>query len=109
MRSRAWRACEPRVADGSEPTTARPEDALVVVSRGREARLRASSARTRARPGAPGAASWTRPSACWRPRSAKLADAGFCASAPAPVVDGVRARDGELEERVARLREHGAG
>ena len=96
------------MADGSEPTTTCPEDALVVVSRGSEARLRASSAdvgRDRER--------LTRELAdierLLASASAKLADAGFTANAPTAVVDGVRQRERELQERAARLRELGAG
>jgi valyl-tRNA synthetase len=40
---------------------------------------------------------------------ARLADDRFVTRAPAPVVEGVRARAAEIEERLARLRENRAG
>jgi valyl-tRNA synthetase len=95
-----------RVVDGATPT-ATPEDALVVVSRGSEARLRVAAAdveRDRQRLSRE-LADIERQLAS---ASAKLADAGFVANAPAAVVDGVRQREGELQERAARLRDLGA-
>jgi valyl-tRNA synthetase len=94
-----------RVVEG--PTTAAAEDALVVVSRGSEARIRVAAAdveRDRQRLSRE-LADVERQLAS---ASAKLADPGFTSNAPAAVVDGVRERQRELQERSARLRELGA-
>jgi valyl-tRNA synthetase len=83
------------------------DDALVVVSQGCVARLRvpqADAGRDRERLGRE-LADVERQLAS---AAAKLADPGFTSNAPAAVVDGVRQRERELQERAGRLRELGA-
>ncbi|HEY4752617.1 MAG TPA: hypothetical protein VIH37_04980, partial [Candidatus Limnocylindrales bacterium] len=41
----------------------------------------------------------------WEAASARLANEAFTAKAPPAIVEGARARDAELAEQVARLRE----
>jgi valyl-tRNA synthetase len=94
-----------RVVEG--PTSAATDDALVVVSRGSIARLRVAAAdveRDRQRLSRD-LADVERQLAS---ASAKLADPGFTSNAPTAVVDGVRERQRDLQERAARLRDLGA-
>ncbi|MFV2065186.1 MAG: valine--tRNA ligase, partial [Chloroflexota bacterium] len=81
------------------------DDALVVVSRGAEARLSVSAddrGRDRSRLERE-LADTERMLASTR---AKLANESFVSKAPAKVVEGVRAREEELQELAERLREH---
>jgi valyl-tRNA synthetase len=89
-------------APGEAPETA--DAALVVVGPGSEARLRVAATDVeRDRPRlARELADVERQLAS---AQAKLADEGFTRNAPVAVVDGVRARERELQERAARLRE----
>jgi valyl-tRNA synthetase len=100
------------VGDARTGTRAKPPEgagmgdaALVVVSRGAEARLRVRAAdreRDQARLHKELAEAEQRLLAI----RAKLADEAFVTRAPARVVDGVRSTEAELLELVARLREH---
>ncbi|CAN5786844.1 valine--tRNA ligase [soil metagenome] len=76
---------------------------LVVVSRGAEARLRASDA-DRERDRERLVRELADAERLLEATSAKLANAAFVANAPAAVVEGVRTREAELRERAARLR-----
>jgi valyl-tRNA synthetase len=78
--------------------------ALVVVSRGAEARLRASEA-NRARDRERLARELADAERLLEAARARLANEAFVANAPASVVDGVRARLAELHERATRLRQ----
>jgi valyl-tRNA synthetase len=82
--------------------------ALVVVSRGAEARLTAGEA-DRERDRARLERELAETEELLAATRAKLANEAFVARAPAPVVEGVRSGERELLERAERLRRHLAG
>ena len=111
-RSRGWRGSVPRSVDVGARTRRGAETADDALRRRRPRAARpafASRPRTSSATDSGSPASWRTSSGSSRRRSAKLADEGFTRNAPPAVVDGVRARERELQERAARLRELGAG
>ncbi len=93
----------PSIADG-EPATS-DESALVVVSHGAEARL-SVGAEDRERDRARLEKEFAETEKLLASTRAKLANEAFVSKAPAAVVEGVRARETELQEMADRIREH---
>ncbi len=83
----------------------RDDAALVVVSSGAEARL-SVKAEDRERDRVRLEKELLETEKLLASTRAKLANEAFVSKAPAEIVDGVRAREGELQELAARIREH---
>jgi valyl-tRNA synthetase len=96
------------LGDAAAADAALDDAALVVVSRGGEARLRASAA-DRARDRERLVRELAETERLLVATRSKLANEAFVRNAPSAVVDGVRAREAELADRAARLRQHLGG
>ncbi len=92
----------PSIATGAASAD---DDALVVVSPGAEARL-SVSAEDKDRDRARLQKELAETERLLAGTQAKLANDAFVSKAPAAVVDGVRAREAELQELAGRIREH---
>ena len=104
------RAAAPARADSRGARGGRPSRATSRSS-SRVARSRRPSDRRRPMPtparsnATASSATWPRPRAGWRPPASDSPNESFVSRAPAPVVEAARAREAELADQVARLRE----